>query len=219
VRTDEKFSRQVGIVNPDDIRNEAVLVIGAGAIGSWTTLALARVGYNDITVYDNDTVDEVNLATQFFRSCDVKRPKVNALAEGINSYCDLEIDTHNELYDGQEFRSIVISCVDSMQARHDIWKHIKMKPNVNCYIDARMGGVNMNIYTICPTDMDDIALYEECLWPPEEVVHVDCSRKAICYNVNTISSFVVNNLIKCILKGTHDREILFNMDDMSLFRK
>ncbi len=219
MRTDERFSRQVGLVNPDDIRNEAILVVGAGAIGSWTALALARIGFDDITVYDNDLVGEVNLATQFFRSCDVSRPKVNALAEAIKTYCDLEIKTHNELYDGQEFNSIVISAVDSMQARHDIWKHIKMKPQVKCYVDARMGGVDMNIYTICPTDIDDIKLYEECLWPPEEVLHQDCSRKAICYNVNTISSFIVNNVIKFILEGTHDKEIMFNMNDMSLFRR
>ena len=218
MRNDEKFSRQVGLVNPDHIRDEAILVIGAGAIGSWTTLILSRIGFNDITVYDDDVVNEVNLGTQFFRSCDVGRPKVNALAEMINAFSDIKIKTKIELYDGQELKPIIISAVDSMKARHAIWKHLKMKA-IKCYVDARMGGLEMNIYTICPTDLDDIKLYEECLWEPEEALREDCSRKAIAFNVNTIASFVVNNLVKFIFEGAHDREIIFNLNNMNMVRR
>lgn len=214
----ERFSRQLGICDPDELRSR-ILVIGAGGIGSWTVAVLSRIGFDDITVYDNDTVDEVNLGYQFFRDRDIGKPKVEALQDFIKDFSGIKITAKNELYKGGKYKEVVICAVDSMKTRHDIWKKIKMKAQVRCYVDARMGGVNMSIYTINPTDIDDIKLYEEQLFPPEEVEQGECSARSICYNVGVIASLIVSNIKKYLLDGVSDREICFNLKSMTLLRR
>jgi len=217
--TDLKFSRQTGILDPEDIKSEGVLVIGAGGIGSWVVDSITRVGFEDVTVYDNDEVEEGNRGTQLYRKQDVGKQKVNALKEVIRDFSDVEIDGKNELYDGQEFREIVICTVDSMEARHKIWAKIKMNPAVMRYVDARMGKEQMDIYTINPTDIDDIKLYEAELHLPEEATPVPCSEKAIAYNVKVISGLVMSNLKKFILNGSHHRKVVFDLKTMVMILK
>jgi len=214
----ERFSRQLDICDPDELRSR-VLVIGAGGIGSWVVALLSRIGFDDITVYDNDTVDEVNLGYQFFRDSDVGKPKVEALRDFIKDFSGVEITAVNKLYKSGDYKEVVICGVDSMKTRHDIWKQMKMKPQVKCYVDARMGGENLAIYTINPTDTDEIKLYEEQLYPPEEAEEGPCSAKSIMYNVGTIAAFITNNIKKYLLDGVCDKEICFNLKSMSLMRR
>jgi len=218
MRTDERFSRQLGILNPDDLREE-VLVIGAGGIGSWTVMMLSRLGFENITVYDDDVVNEVNLGYQFFRDKDIDRPKVEALRDIIQDFSKMEIKIKNEKYVGGVYKDIVVCSVDSMKARHEIWSKVKMNPLVKCYVDGRMGAEVMRLYTVNPTDVDNIELYEKDLYPPEEAQQGDCSFKSIAYNVGTISSFIVNNIKKYLMDGTHDRELFFDLKSMAMVRR
>ena len=58
------------------------LVVGAGGIGSWTTLFLANMGY-DVIVVDPDTVEASNLIRTPYSVYDVDRPKVDALVDVV----------------------------------------------------------------------------------------------------------------------------------------
>ena len=60
-----KYWRQLDIVNIDKLQ-VPIIVVGAGAIGSFVTLALAKMGCGNITSYDMDTVEEHNLPNQFY---------------------------------------------------------------------------------------------------------------------------------------------------------
>ena len=60
-----RYWRQTDIVDADRLAELPVTVIGAGATGSFITLALAKMGVRHITVYDDDTVEEHNLPNQF----------------------------------------------------------------------------------------------------------------------------------------------------------
>ena len=42
-----KYSRQLDLVMPSDL-NFPILIVGAGGIGSWATLALAKMGCSNI---------------------------------------------------------------------------------------------------------------------------------------------------------------------------
>jgi molybdopterin/thiamine biosynthesis adenylyltransferase len=140
-----KYHRQLDILDPK-LMSVPVVVIGAGATGSFTALSLAKMGVRNIKVYDFDTVEEHNLPNQFYRQCDIGKPKVEALREIIEQFEGIQINAKNEKYRGQRLAGIVITCVDSMDVRLNIWKFVKNNPDVKLYIDSRMGAEVMRVY-------------------------------------------------------------------------
>ena len=208
--------RHLDIVNPDEL-TKPITVIGAGAIGSFTVLSLAKIGCSDISVYDFDTVELHNLGNQFYRTQDLEKPKVEALKDLVKDFEDIEITAHNEKFNGQKIKpGILIVSVDDMDTRIEIWKRFKEKFGAELYIDARMGGEAMRIYTIDPIDGDDVEFYEKNLYPSNKALELPCSAKSIMYNVLCVSSFVVNNIKKYAMKQVYEREIIFDMKTMNL---
>jgi len=58
-----RFLRQMNIVPPEKL-SFPITVIGAGAIGSATVVTLAKMGCSDITVWDSDTLEDLNIPNQ-----------------------------------------------------------------------------------------------------------------------------------------------------------
>ena len=208
--------RQQGIADPDKLQYP-VTIIGAGAIGSFTTLALAKIGITDLEVYDFDKIEEHNLPNQFFRNSDLGKAKVQALRDLVIDFDGVEIKAREEKYIKQDLKGYVIVAVDNMKARHEIWKKVKLNVNVPRFIDARMGGELMRIYTINPIDIDDIKFYEAHLYKKAKALK--CTERAILYNVLSIASFITNNLKKAMLAEPVDREIIFNLKSMLLMKR
>src|SRR3990167_4073203 len=126
---DEHLTRQLDIV-PLAILDTPITVIGAGAIGSWTTLALAKMGFANITVYDHDKVETVNLNAQVYGAYDVGRPKVSALHGHVKMMTGIDVETFPFMYEKEENREakgIWIFAVDSMKARRMVWDSLKGK--------------------------------------------------------------------------------------------
>ena len=61
----EHLIRQFDLI-PEDVLGEPITIIGVGAIGSWTTLALAKMGFQNLTVFDDDKVSIENMNSQFY---------------------------------------------------------------------------------------------------------------------------------------------------------
>jgi len=72
------FLRQLDIADPAKFKNKPVTVIGAGGIGAATVVALAKTGFENITVYDFDTIGEHNLPNQLL-----------PVREGIRTHCPI----------------------------------------------------------------------------------------------------------------------------------
>ncbi len=66
-----------------DLSNDHVLVAGAGSVGSRLAEDLVRAGVGEISLVDPDTVSLPNLARSTYRSSDLDRPKVDALARAL----------------------------------------------------------------------------------------------------------------------------------------
>ena len=60
-----RFQRQLDLANPAQLK-VPITILGAGAVGSFTTLTLAKLGCSSLTVYDPDTVEVHNLPNQYF---------------------------------------------------------------------------------------------------------------------------------------------------------
>ena len=154
-----RFARQFGLFNPDDEANQPpILIVGAGTTGSWTALALAKMGLQHIAVVDFDKVEMHNIPNQFFSLDHYDTFKVEALLGSIYQYTDTHIRAivgkfAHELLDGTE-QYILISAVDNMQARVEMYEAIKQYPwKYKLFIDSRSGGNAAKIYTMQPSTL------------------------------------------------------------------
>lgn len=218
--SNEHLTRQLDIV-PIDILGTKITIIGAGAIGGWTTLALAKMGFCDITVYDFDKVDTVNMNSQFFRFSDIGKPKVMALKDLVKDFTGTEITAKGEKYESGMFTGIVISAVDSMAVRKQIWENHKLKGFfTKAVIDPRMGAESALLYTMRPTLTKDIEDYEKALYSDENALQERCTAKATIYTANLLSGLVVKAVKDLLTRPNFLRIAQWNIaeNDVMLFK-
>lgn len=182
-------SRQLDIFRPEQATTPFT-IIGAGGVGSITTVLLAKMGIRDITVFDFDTVDDVNLPSQMYGAEDLGKPKVVALQDVVSRFTDCRIQAVPERYENQPLTGMVIAAADCMATRKRIWEAVKLNPASELLIDARMGGQVMQILTARPCDPEDIEHYEQFLFSDEEASPVPCGAQAIAYNTFGIASMI-----------------------------
>lgn len=186
------YSRQRGYYNPSDHGGE-VTIVGAGGIGSPTALALAKLGVPQINVIDFDTVELHNVSNQMYALDEIGAPKAQAAANLIHAYSQTSDATayHGKVTeDGlfvtegevvREFKpsGIVVSALDSMEARAHLWQAIKGSPHVPLLIDGRLGGEAIVVYAAQPNDSSDQEFYEGTLHTDSEGVELPCSRRNV----------------------------------------
>ena len=86
----ERYDRQLPYLGADGQRrlmDATVTLIGCGALGTWTAMALACAGVGRLVLVDDDVVELGNLNRQIlFRHADVGRAKVDVAAEALTAY-------------------------------------------------------------------------------------------------------------------------------------
>src|SRR3990167_6840796 len=87
---DSIFIRQLKLVNPQELEFP-ITVIGAGGIGSWATLALAKMGCSNISVIDFDKVEIKNTPSQIYTMSQKGKNKVSALKETVKILTGVDI--------------------------------------------------------------------------------------------------------------------------------
>jgi tRNA A37 threonylcarbamoyladenosine dehydratase len=204
------LSRQSDLVEAEALE-VPVTMIGCGGIGSFSALALAKMGCVHLTIYDDDRVEEHNIPNQLYRPGDIGQLKVLCLAEIIKSFTGTGIDARPERAQGQRLQGIVVSGVDSMDARRRIWERsIRYKAGVAAYIDGRMGAEVVRLYTARPADPDHVRWYERTLYSDDEALQVPCSAQAIAYSNFGIAGLVAGQVKRIVMGETCPFEIIFD---------
>jgi len=189
--------RQMDIFNPEEY-DARIVIVGAGAIGSSTAEALVRMGFNHITLIDDDMVKDHNLPNQLYFKGDLDKYKVQALRDKlwkINEECHIDIIPTKLDKDTMPDADIIISAVDNMETRKEIYKLAKAK-KYRLLVDGRMGGQVFQIHTINLNKRKHQKIYETTLYTDQEAVEERCTEKAIIYNVFIIGGYIVNNIKK-----------------------
>ena len=184
-----RFRRQLDLL-PLDKLGVPITVIGAGAVGSFTTLTLAKMGFTNLTVYDDDVVDSHNLPNQMYRLEDLDRLKVAALADLVRSFEGIEIRPMSNRFDGGRLTGLVVGAVDSMASRQVIWSAVRFDPAVSLFIDARMGGLVSIVRPVRPTNAGDVRRYEASLHGDDEAIQEACTARAILFTVLALASTI-----------------------------
>lgn len=183
-----------------------IVIGGAGSISSWAALFLSRSNNHTIFIVDFDTVEEVNLAGQFFGKKDIGEKKIDAIVDNINLF-NYPANPIQGVFDrienviGLVRFNYMISGFDNMDARKymfDVWKS---NPDRKLFIDARLTAEQYEVYFVTQGREDD---YEKTLFPQSESAEVACSFKStshfaamcgtrICQGFN---SFIANEAME-----------------------
>ena len=186
------------------IQEKVIIVGGAGGISSNTIFQLARVHPKSIYIFDDDTVEEVNLAGQMFNNDSVGKKKVDAISTIVKDFCRYEsVFAISERYTEDSFTSDIMICgFDNMKARKiffNNWcKHVdKQIDKSKClYIDARLSFDTLQVFTITGDDEFNKTRYEkEFLFSDDEADETICSLKQTTFMACMIASFIVNNVV------------------------
>lgn len=179
-----------------------IVLIGAGGIGSSTAIMLSKMSDGDIQVYDDDNVEGINIATQFYRMEDIGHNKANAISAIANQFSDTTL--FNPIPERYPFSRqnpawMVISGVDSIESRKAIWQALQLAMDWKWYLDARMGAEKFELYCV---SRDDIEWYSNLLSCQQDELNPDepCTAKATFYTA-AIAAGHIGKTIRKILTG------------------
>jgi ThiF family len=181
-------------------------LIGAGGIGSPTAIALAKMGVIFIDVFDDDNVDPVNIATQLHQVSDIGKNKAFALRSTAERYADGCLGNAIPVrVDGSPLNlsySLIISAVDSIGARRDIFKSMQTSNFQTCdwYLDARMGAEKYQHFLVDWNNGACIRRYEEMLFEFDDadIPDAPCTEKATIYTA-FMAAGQIGNVVKDIV--------------------
>lgn len=172
------YVRQRAWFDPHSIPASATIV-GCGGIGSFAAFSLAKLGVQKLTLLDPDTVDAHNVPNQMYDLSHEGELKVEALAAQL-SWSDAKVRTvPTILEDGVPLSDVTISALDSMDARTALWEQVKRKAACRLFLDGRLAGQNVLLYSVNPMSRADIEGYEATLYSDEEADGGSCTARSI----------------------------------------
>lgn len=220
--------RHMDVFSPDAFGKKRIDVIGAGATGSRVVLELAKLGIQNIHVWDFDKVERHNIANQIFGEKDIGKQKVDALKKFVKANTGTEITTHDERVDGsQKLGEIVFVLTDTMSSRKEIWnKGLKYKLNTKLVIETRMGADQGRVYVVNPCKPAHIKGWESTLYD-DKVAEVSACGASISVGATAgfTASLAVFQLIRwfAIERGSDtdelDQEIVFGLRPMVILTR
>jgi tRNA A37 threonylcarbamoyladenosine dehydratase len=130
-----------------------ITLIGAGGVGSPLAVALSKMGCPEITLFDGDIVSEENIPTQLHPRQMTGYAKVTSVKLMVEQFSDeAQVDMWPTIVDYKTdpmniVNPIVISAVDTIKARQDIWTVVG-RSSALWHIDMRMAAEQVNVWTV-----------------------------------------------------------------------
>ncbi|MCB9365906.1 MAG: ThiF family adenylyltransferase [Calditrichaeota bacterium] len=190
-----RFVRQQDAVDMERLSSLDVTMIGLGAIGSTCAVWLGKMGCASIQAFDGDRIEPQNWSNQMYSDDQIGMLKADALGAVMKQFAGQRPTAIAEFYSGQPVGEVVISGVDSMKSRMDIWRGIRDQTNLRLYVDARMGLDTVTVYTVRNQVRDDRVTYSKTLHTDAESVDLPCTARAVAYSPLACAA-IICNLVK-----------------------
>ena len=214
--------RHLSVFQPHAFGNRRVDVVGCGAVGSRIAMSLAKLGIENIHLWDDDRVEEHNIPNQVFDLGDLGKLKVVALAEKIRTATGTAATVSQERVSGaQPLGEVVFLLVDSMESRKEIWEGaLKYKLATSLLIETRMGADEGRVYVLNPNRLEDVTGWEKTLYTDAEAETSACGASvSVGPTAEIISGLAVWQLIRwfAVQEGATDEldnQIVFTLRPM-----
>lgn len=206
----ESSSRFSSAIWYEKIRQQTIVLAGLGGIGSFVAFLLSRMHPASLFIYDDDTVETVNMSGQMFRKEDVGHLKTSCVRNMVSSFSDYgDVFAIDAKFTAQSQPGDIMICgFDNMVARKiffNSWKnHVKSFPDVadrsKClFIDGRLAAESFQVFCIKGDDSYAMDKYEEqWLFDDEDAEETICSYKQTSFCANMIASVMVNCFVNFI---------------------
>jgi molybdopterin/thiamine biosynthesis adenylyltransferase len=172
-----------------------VTIIGAGGIGSWTALLIGRAGCPRLRICDPDIYETHNMSGQLVATNYLETNKAAALASLIKDLgCLDSIKPYGVIYSKLYSDDVIISAVDNMAARKQIFDDWKARPTRKLFIDGRLLAEHYQIFCVLPNSKAELE-YEKNLFLDSEVDEVPCSYKQTSHAAASIGAMITSFLI------------------------
>lgn len=180
-----RYGRHSGYMDMD-MQRVGLTFIGCGSVGSHLIYMFVKeLGFWNFKVFDMDTVAVENLGPQMFEPTDLDKPKVKAMQELLARSGIKSGEFVNKRFPSEAIMpGIVISSVDNMQARREIWKALKRNPAMLMYIDTRMGLLQADVYRVDPQQPEAVEAYERTL--EGDGVDDPCNETTVAHTLHGI---------------------------------
>ena len=197
-------------MDPSLVGTKNFVVIGAGAIGSFVVMTLSKMGAKNITVYDDDKIEDHNFANQMHPKEMMGELKVDSLRMVALSFGDCLIAPMQERWtkDNAHQGDIIISAVDNMDVRKELYEYYKDK--CEFFIDGRMGGQLYKVYGVDTKNENAKKFYEQTLYPQGEAVPDRCGEKSIIYTVLGVSGAMLSQIKRYIQRDYRPTEVVYD---------
>lgn len=211
-----RFLRQLDLVD-GKIFKTPITCIGAGGTGSFIVLTLAKMGFGDITVYDDDTIEEHNISNQFYRLDQIGQEKVYALAQLVEAFDGVKIVPYASRWDSKrELNGCVITAVDNMETRKAVFNACRRNPYTPWIIDPRIGGQQVEVYTVNMQNTRSKQAYEKSLWDDRDTSPLPCTAQAIMYTALSAASFVSNQVRLALSGEPYHNCVIFDANNVNI---
>ena len=181
--------------NKDLIKQEAltdICIVGAGGIGSFVIQALTIMGWDDIIVWDDDTVAEHNLSSTAYPANMVGRSKIDAAGVLHSLYSGPEQTLtcyQRKWLPFEKAHPRTIVCTDDMESRKNLFDKWSTLDNKDFFIDGRMGATTVELCT--QTSRTNEHTYMDEWIPTDSVPKPPCSMKHTVFAAQFIASEIV----------------------------
>lgn len=141
----EFTSRFTGAIWYDKIRTSRVILAGVGGIGSYIGFLLSRLQIGNLTIYDPDRVEPVNISGQMYPTSSIGDYKVYALVKLMRDFSEFHnVRTWDCRFTTDSAAGPIMICgFDNMEARKvffEKWLHFVRyhNPKDCLFIDGRI---------------------------------------------------------------------------------
>jgi molybdopterin/thiamine biosynthesis adenylyltransferase len=200
---------QAGLLPQTSMNEYAIAVVGLGAIGSFVTMSLTKMGFKKIIAWDHDSIEEHNIANQMFPVTSVGTKKAIATRAMVNQFSGESIQTLAIETNGKRIltaltkaypyhKYIVILCVDSLDVRKKIVTELQERAGIEI-IDARMGALTYRVLNFNTAYNEEFSEYIDGLVPDADAVQERCGQKSIIYTVLGVAAEVCSFVHKIVM--------------------
>lgn len=166
------YARHETVFHPVEWGKKRVDVIGVGATGSKVAMSLAKLGVQNLHVWDDDNVEAHNLANQVYGVPDIGIAKTLAISEHISQATGLDVTRHGRWTPAhaRSIGQVVFVMVDSMAVRKEIYDAFHMNTQIDLIVDPRLGAKHGHVLTYKPGDRPSTKQYATQLYSDDDAM-------------------------------------------------
>jgi len=141
----DRFALQNKLISTTRIRDEAVTIVGSGAVGRQIALQLVALGISKLTIIDPAVIEAGDVTSAGFRLDDVGHPKVDGVGDichrtnPLLDFTGLQVRFRPGLFPGTS----LFCCVDLAAYRKAIWLGVERR--CRFWADIRLSGEALRV--------------------------------------------------------------------------